>query len=397
MLESVFTDFIHQKAMSQTTNSMGETVNLDSYSTDYVIARQRFKAAAVQLGFNLHAYPITETGPGGEALSIDVAIFNGRPATDHHAPALVLSSGIHGVEGYFGSALQLSLLQHWIAHPEQLPTVRIVLIHAMNPYGFAWRRRANEHNVDLNRNLILPDEAYHGSHPLYRALDPLLNPKCPPSGRDGFPAHLAPLGLQHGISALTDAITHGQYDFPYGLYYGGDRPSPLSLLLASQLGSWLGNAQHVIHLDVHTGLGAWANYKLLFDHPMSDALYARMRQYFGKDALEPREAMNDSVWSGGLGHYCQTLAAERDYVCAVAEFGTYPGIQVLAGMRAENQSYFWLQGSDVKAEIKREKTKQRLVELFCPTSPSWRKQTLTQGLRLIAQALAGLQTQAAAL
>ena len=32
--------------------------------------------------------------------------------------------------------------------------VAIVLVHALNPFGFAWRRRWNENNVDLNRNFL---------------------------------------------------------------------------------------------------------------------------------------------------------------------------------------------------------------------------------------------------
>ena len=59
--------------------------------------------------------------------------------------------------------------------------LRCVLLHALNPYGFAWLRRVNEHNVDLNRNFLLPGEAYRGSPAGYAALDPLLNPKSPPA------------------------------------------------------------------------------------------------------------------------------------------------------------------------------------------------------------------------
>jgi hypothetical protein len=391
MLESLFTAFIQQKTMSQTSKSLGRTVNLTTYSPDYATARQRFIAAAAQLGFTLLTYPIAERGPHGELLTVDVAIYDDAAAG--RDTALILSSGIHGVEGYFGSALQLSLLAHWLLHPEQLPTQRIVLIHALNPYGFAWRRRANEDNVDLNRNLILPHEQFHGSPPLYAALDQLLNPPCAPQARDGFPAQLAPFGIQYGINELTDAITCGQYDFPNGLYYGGSQPSALSHLLSDHLKTWLGNAQQIIHLDVHTGLGTWARYKLLFDHPITDARYAQMQQYFGADVLEAREEMSGSIWSGGLGHFCRMLVGERDYVCAVAEFGTYTSLKVLGGMRTENQSYVWLKGDDLQTRTQIERSKQRLVELFCPSSTRWRQQTLRRGLQLISQALKALQSQ----
>ena len=33
-------------------------------------------------------------------------------------------------------------------------------MHAINPYGFAWTRRVNEDNVDLNRNFVDHDKAY---------------------------------------------------------------------------------------------------------------------------------------------------------------------------------------------------------------------------------------------
>ncbi len=35
-----------------------------------------------------------------------------------------------------------------------------LLIHALNPYGFAWTRRVTEDNVDLNRNFVDHDKGY---------------------------------------------------------------------------------------------------------------------------------------------------------------------------------------------------------------------------------------------
>ena len=41
----------------------------------------------------------------------------------------------------------------------------VVLIHAINPFGYAWHRRFNENNVDINRNFLLAEEAYVGRRP----------------------------------------------------------------------------------------------------------------------------------------------------------------------------------------------------------------------------------------
>ena len=50
--------------------------------------------------------------------------------------------------------------------------VRVVLVYAINPHGFAWLRRVTEDNVDLNRNWNrngrspAPNAGYAELHPV---------------------------------------------------------------------------------------------------------------------------------------------------------------------------------------------------------------------------------------
>ena len=68
---------------------------------------------------------------------------------------VVHTSGVHGVEGYAGSAVQQALLRlHSATPPTNKLRTSLLLIHAVNPYGMAHYRRFNENNVDLNRNGI---------------------------------------------------------------------------------------------------------------------------------------------------------------------------------------------------------------------------------------------------
>ncbi len=69
-----------------------------------------------------------------------------------------------------------------------------------------------------------------------------------------------------------------------------------------------------------------------------------------------------------------------------AEFGTYGPVQVLAGLRAENQAYHW--GNSAAASTV--KAKARLKELFCPANDVWRSQVIQRSLDLIARAERGL-------
>lgn len=113
----------------------------------YDECRARFRWAAHRAGVRPMAHPIDATGPEGQRLTLDVAVLgSARPER-----GLVVLSGVHGVEGFIGSALQCDLLGR--LDPSHLAEgLRVVLVHAVNPWGMAWWRRQNESNVDLNRN-----------------------------------------------------------------------------------------------------------------------------------------------------------------------------------------------------------------------------------------------------
>ena len=134
-------------------------VDTDSpFSADYVTARRRIREAASRLGCETQAYSIGARGPHDEDLTIDVVITPGI----NRDRTLVLSSGIHGVEGFFGSAVQLDVLEDWIRSKRSLPAVRCLLLHGLNPFGFAWRRRGQR---DQRRSQPKP---VAGGRSLYR-------------------------------------------------------------------------------------------------------------------------------------------------------------------------------------------------------------------------------------
>src|SRR5438309_1799534 len=95
-----------------------------TFSPDYATARERFRAAADRLGWGRRTYPIATLGPGGEDLTIDVV--ESSPA--HSERLLVVSSGLHGVEGFFGSAIQLALMERWQHESRLPPGVRILFL-----------------------------------------------------------------------------------------------------------------------------------------------------------------------------------------------------------------------------------------------------------------------------
>ena len=184
---------------------------------------------------------------------------SGEPAAGETTSALVVSSGLHGVEGFFGSAVQIAWLEGHagrLAGDASRPPA-LVFVHAINPHGFAWRRRWNENNVDLNRNFLKAgwdpdaDPRYRESLRAYEELMGFLNPPSAPSrfeaytpkmlarifatgwkawrrrGRAGRPGRRpSPAIFRLGLAELRRTLPVGQYAYPEGCSSGGVRGSP---------------------------------------------------------------------------------------------------------------------------------------------------------------------------
>ena len=358
---------------------------LESFSPSYAEARRRFREAATAARATIEQVAVT-TREDGRDLAIDVATLGAaRPAW-----ALLVSSGVHGVEGFFGSAIQLAWLSRLAAGAAPLPRGGlVVLIHAVNPYGFARLRRTDEDNVDLNRNFLDRDDEYAGAPAGYAALDPFLNPPSPPSRLEPF----ALKGLwsirRHGLPALKTAIATGQHRFPRGLFFGGHGPAPSTRMVQRHLARWIGGAPRTLHVDFHSGLGAHGRYRLLLvDSPRSPEV-VWYRDTFGAEVVEPLAAGNTAyAASGTLGGWASRHVAGTKYRFVGAEFGTYPLVRVLGTLRAENRAHFFSQ----PGAAAHERAKRDLLECFCPRSNQWRERVVEQGLDILDRAVRSQRT-----
>ena len=126
------------------------------------------------------------------------------------------------MEGFVGSAIQLQFLDRMPRLPDGLG---VVLVHILNPYGMVWLRRANENNVDLNRNFLSGVDTYGSAPEAYVRLDRFLNPPGVPC-YDLFHLRAATLVARYGMSRLRQAVAGGQCEYPRGLFYGGKRLGP---------------------------------------------------------------------------------------------------------------------------------------------------------------------------
>ena len=353
---------------------------LDLFSSSYEVARRRFRDAARAAGTTVEQHRV-DTGEAGVDFTIDVATVGAREPSW----AVVVSSGVHGVEGFFGSAIQLAWLSGQTGGEPPPGGGVVVLIHAVNPSGFARLRRTNEHNVDLNRNFLDTADAYTGAPDGYETLDPFLNPASPPSRLEPFRLKALWHIRQHGLSALKDAVAGGQYRFPRGLFFGGHGPASSTRIMRHHLTGWLGGAPRAVHVDLHSGLGAHGRYRLLLEESAPSPNVEWYRDTFGSEVVEAGSGGGGTAYeaSGTLGGWAVTHLGDTRYRFVCAEVGTYPIVRVLGSLRAENRVHFFGQPSSRAHR----RAKAELLECFCPRSDRWREPVVEQGLAIIDRAV----------
>lgn len=351
----------------QTSNLKLETF----FSPDYATARERFRAAAQAAGGVLDALALDEVrGPNGEALTIDIARIGERAARR----VLLHTSGVHGVEAFAGAAVQLAAL----ADPPAPPAgCALVLVHVLNPYGMAWLRRANENNVDLNRNLLGPGERWVGAPALYPRIDGLLNPPAPPSS-DLFRLRLGMLALRHGVRALKQAIAEGQYQYARGLFYGGNALQPGPALYLDWLRRNLLQAEYLFALDLHTGLGRRGGEMLILEPGAGATPSRELSAALNRALIDPTDqGARPYRIRGGMGGALPHILPPAAIDFVLQEIGTYGPLTVLCALRNENRWHHHGTGS------LEHPAKQAVREALCPASPDWRRRAVELGLSLL--------------
>jgi hypothetical protein len=347
----------------------------DYFSASYAIARARFRAAAQAAGAVLHALDLDARGPAGEDLTIDIA-WLGQPDARRF---LLHSSGLHGVEAFTGSAVQLALLE---AAPAVPADCGLILVHVLNPYGMAWLRRTNENNVDLNRNFLAEHEQWRGAPEIYDRIDPILNPPTPP-GRDFFYLRALWQTWRHGFRPLKQAVARGQYEYSRGLFFGGRKLEQGPRLYLDWVQQHLAGAQYVFALDLHTGLGRWGEDTLLLEAGAGATPPEQLSAVLDHALVDVRADPGVAYEvRGGMGAGLARVfpAVPADFV--LQELGTYSPLAVFHALREENRLHHY-GASRLDHPVKR-----RLMERLCPASSRWRARALGHGVRLARRAAA---------
>lgn len=351
---------------------------LAAFPVDYAHARAELLRLAQRspLVMEVLAYTVDDaTGAEGEPLSTETLWLGPRSARN----VVVLISATHGVEGFVGAAVQSDLMWR-LEQGYRLPEdTAVLIVFALNPYGFSRCRRCDESGIDLNRNFIdfiSPLPANHGYEQLRDAI------YCEDNAQRNRLFDL--YREQRGQTAYEVAISGGQYTDPDGPFYGGLAPAHGRKVIERLIEHYPLARTRLAVIDVHSGLGPYAHGELINDHPVESHGYRVANQWYGASAASPAEGDSSSVIKLGLLDY-RWHALMAEHGCYVTlEFGTYRTQDLFDTVLQDHRS--WKSGDPRAIRNSAEAMKAH----FCPADVYWRELVLVKARQVFQQALEGL-------
>lgn len=361
-----------------------DKTNLVFFQESYNECRKAFLAEAAKLKAkypNAEIASIKVPEPGEDDLFIDTCYV---PAQKRKERIILLMSGLHGVEGFAGSAVQQYVMKELIPTWD-LEKTGVLLIHGLNPYGFKHERRVSKRNIDLNRNFSDDGALFKLKNEGYKKVYGMLNPEGKADAGSlsnrFFPVKAGYNIVKYSMKALRDAVLRGQYEFEKGIYYGGNKSEPQKAMIDTIMDGVPGEYRAVLALELHTGYGE-RNKMHLFPNPQKDKrIKGAMEEVFKGYKVDWGDQGDFYETTGDLMSYLEKkLAPKMFFVPMVFEFGTMDSQTTMGSIRSiqavilENQGIqFGYQSDDSRKEIK-----DRFREAYYPSSPEWRSEVIRQ-------------------
>ena len=351
----------------------------ESFRTDYEDIRLHLQELSDGLGAEFASHPIDES----DGLYIDSFYL---PSRDTQTNLVVLTTGVHGIEGYIGAAM-LDVFFGEIYPTLDHSDTGVLVVANVNPYGMKHLRRYNENNVDLNRNFILDWDTFdRASNQEYPKVDTFLGPTGKIGNalwhEAGFYLSLAKTAITEGADTISDALLTGQYEYPEGVYYGGDGDESSTVYLKDVFARCLESRyENIVHIDIHSGYGPRYN-MVIFNSVFETMTEAESVAAFGYGNVIAHDSESFYATTGDTTDFFYRLAQQKDTDTALFstcfEFGTigdafFDTILSLHYTVDENRNHFYPTDNATSAQIVHE----NYMELFYPTETAWREKTVT--------------------
>ena len=350
----------------------------DSFYDSYEEIRTRLQELTGELGVEISSYAVDEN----DGLYIDSFYL---PSTKEKTNLVVLTTGVHGMEGYIGATM-LDVFFQEVYPTLDTANTGVLVVANVNPYGMKYFRRYNENNVDLNRNFILDWDNFDlSSNKEYPKVDTFLGPTGKIGNglwhEVGFYLSLAKTAITEGADTVSDALLTGQYEYPQGVYYGGNGDEASTVYLKDVFSQCLDSAyENIVHIDIHSGYGPRYN-MVIFNSVYETMNEKESQEAFGYDYVIAYDSESFYATTGDTTDFFYRLAEQKqahaELYSTCFEFGTigdefFDTILSLKHTIDENRNHWYPTDNKLTEQIIHE----NYMELYYPTETAWREKTV---------------------
>ena len=350
----------------------------ESFFNSYEDIRTHLQELTADLGVEISSHAID----ADDGLYIDAFYL---PSTGEKTNLVVLTTGVHGIEGYIGSVM-LDVFFREVYPTLDDANTGVLVVANVNPYGMKYFRRYNENNVDLNRNFILDWDTFDlSSNKEYPKVDTFLGPTGKIGNalwhEAGFYLNLGKTAVTDGAGTISDALLTGQYQYPQGVYYGGTGDEASTVYLKDVFSQCLDSPyENIVHIDIHSGYGPRYN-MVIFNSVFETMNEAESQAAFGYDYIIAYDSESFYATTGDTTDFFYRLAQQKqretDLFSTCFEFGTigdafFDTILSLKYTVDENRNHWYPTDNPTSARIIQE----NYMELFYPTETAWREKTV---------------------
>ncbi len=318
------------------------------------------------------------------------------PAQKKKSKIVVFSAGVHGIEGFMGSSVFSFFVQEILPQIDR-SEIGFLFLHGINPYGFKFKRRVTENNVDLNRNSDVDPKLFTNKNTGYNNLYDFLNPKEKADlssfeHRFFFVRSVWQI-IFEGMSSLRQAILQGQYEHAKGLYFGGKAFEPSIKMTQVVLKKYLKDYQSILGIDLHTGYGERGRLHL-FSNPVKDAKKKKIiESLFLGYSIDWGDSADFYTVTGDFSDFVGKIYPEKYYIAMPFEYGTMDSqttsgsIDSIHNMILENQGHHFGYAMPEDKKI----VQNRVLNMYFPQSKWWRYTTMKQTDELLHKVMARWQ------
>ena len=353
----------------------------DAFRTEAKSLAGKYKAAS-QASFNVPS-------KNDKDLTVDMLYI---PALKNKKGLIIISSGVHGVEGFTGSAVQRMMMEEFMTN-ENLASTGFLFIHGMNPYGFKNSRRVTGNNIDLNRNSSPTDELYKTKNTGYPAVMDLINPQesvnTASVGNIFFELRAIRKIVSAGMPVLRQAILQGQYEFPKGIFYGGSAPEPQIKSVTPFIKKFSTGYPLVMNIDLHTGYGERGTLHLFPDSIKDKKIRAMMEKVFDGYRIDWGDSKDFYTVTGDFPGHIGKIITPGAFLPMSFEYGTLDSQTTVGSIKSLHTTILENQGVNFgyKSDKNKAEVEKNFREMYFPSSPAWRTKVIKDSRIMTKKAL----------